>query len=48
MFVGPAPVTLASLGDKLEARASATAVGVPIVPGMFEPLPVDGADAAIG
>ncbi len=45
VFVGPAPVTLASLGDKLEARASATAVGVPIVPGMFEPLPVDGADA---
>ena len=38
-FVGPAPQTLASLGDKLEARATATAAGVPIVPGMFEPLP---------
>jgi acetyl/propionyl-CoA carboxylase alpha subunit len=38
-FVGPAPATLASLGDKLEARATATAAGVPIVPGMFEPLP---------
>ncbi len=40
VFVGPAPATLASLGDKLEARASAAAVGVPIVPGMFEPLVV--------
>jgi len=45
VFVGPAPETLASLGDKLEARASATAAGVPIVPGMFDPLPVDDADA---
>ena len=41
VFVGPAPETLASLGDKLEARPSATAAGVPIVPGMFDPLPVD-------
>ena len=39
VFVGPTPATLASLGDKLEARATATAAGVPIVPGMFEPLP---------
>ncbi len=45
VFVGPAPETLAALGDKLEARASATAVGVPIVPGMFEPLPVGDAEA---
>ena len=44
-FVGPAPETLASLGDKLEARASATTAGVPIVPGMFEPLPVSDAGA---
>jgi acetyl/propionyl-CoA carboxylase alpha subunit len=40
-FVGPAPATLASLGDKLAARRSARDVGVPIVPGIFEPLPVD-------
>jgi acetyl-CoA carboxylase, biotin carboxylase subunit len=40
-FVGPAPETLAALGDKLEARATATAAGVPIVPGMFKPLPTD-------
>lgn len=44
-FVGPAPATLAGLGDKLEARRSAVAAGVPIVPGMFEGLPVDDADA---
>ncbi|CAN5503767.1 acetyl-CoA carboxylase biotin carboxylase subunit [soil metagenome] len=42
-FVGPAPETLASLGDKLAARRSARDVGVPIVPGIFEPLPVDDA-----
>ena len=45
-FVGPAPATLASLGDKLEARATATAAGVPIVPGMFDPLPT-GDQAAV-
>ena len=44
-FVGPAPQTLASLGDKLEARATATAAGVPIVPGMFDPLPTSDDDA---
>ena len=38
-FVGPSPRTLGSLGDKLAARRSATAIGVPIVPGTFEPLP---------
>ncbi len=46
VFVGPAPQTLASLGDKLEARATATAAGVPIVPGMFDPLPA-GDDSAV-
>ncbi|MFN8620895.1 MAG: biotin carboxylase N-terminal domain-containing protein [Chloroflexota bacterium] len=40
-FVGPAPETLSSLGDKLAARRSATAQGVPIVPGTFEPLPAE-------
>ena len=33
VFVGPPAETLASLGDKLAARRSATAASVPIVPG---------------
>ena len=45
VFVGPAPQTLASLGDKIEARRSAQAAGVPIVPGMFEALRADDASA---
>ena len=45
VFVGPAPKTLASLGDKIEARRAAQSVGVPIVPGMFDALPTDDASA---
>ena len=33
VFIGPPAETLASLGNKLAARRSATAAGVPIVPG---------------
>jgi acetyl/propionyl-CoA carboxylase alpha subunit len=40
-FIGPTPRTLASLGDKLAARRSARDADVPIVPGVFEPLPAD-------
>src|SRR5262245_3116409 len=40
-FIGPTPRTLASLGDKLAARRSARDAEVPIVPGVFEPLPAD-------
>ena len=39
VFIGPTALTLASLGDKIAARRSARAIGVPIVPGTFEPLP---------
>jgi len=42
VFVGPPPATLASLGDKLAARRSVAAVGVPIVPGLLVPLVADG------
>ncbi len=41
-FVGPPPATLESLGDKLAARRSVAAAGVPIVPGLLVPLVADG------
>jgi acetyl/propionyl-CoA carboxylase alpha subunit len=46
-FVGPGVETLGSLGDKIAARQRASAAGVPVVPGTFEPLPTGGeTDAA--
>ncbi len=42
VFVGPPAATLAALGDKLAARRTATAVGVPIVPGLSVELQTDG------
>ncbi|MEO8251080.1 MAG: biotin carboxylase N-terminal domain-containing protein [Chloroflexota bacterium] len=41
VFIGPPPATLAALGDKLAARRSVAAAGVPIVPGLLVPLLVD-------
>jgi len=38
VFVGPAPATLALMGDKVEARKLAAQTGVPTVPGTFEPV----------
>ncbi len=38
VFIGPPAATLAALGDKLEARRSAVAAGVPVVPGLLVPL----------
>src|SRR3990172_8859981 len=46
VFIGPEPATLHGLGDKLNARRAASAVGVPVVPGTLEPAPVDRPDAA--
>jgi len=37
-FIGPAPRTIEALGDKLAARAAAAKAGVPLIPGLAEPL----------
>lgn len=43
-FVGPSPETIATMGDKAEARRRMAAAGVPVVPGTD--LPLDGAEDA--
>ncbi len=40
VFIGPPSATIAALGDKLEARRTAVAAGVPIVPGLTVALDV--------
>jgi acetyl/propionyl-CoA carboxylase alpha subunit len=44
VFVGPAPETIAMLGDKLAARRLAREAGVPVVAGTIEAAAVDRAD----
>jgi acetyl/propionyl-CoA carboxylase alpha subunit len=44
VFVGPAPASIAALGDKLAARRLARAAGVPVVPGTLEPAAIERAD----
>ncbi len=38
VFVGPAPDTIAAMGDKTEARRRMREAGVPIVPGLTDPV----------
>lgn len=44
-WIGPQPETIEQLGDKVQARKIALAVGAPLVPGTTEP--VSGADEAV-
>jgi acetyl/propionyl-CoA carboxylase alpha subunit len=44
VFVGPSSATIAALGDKIAARRSVAAAGVPILPGTLEPVAVDAPD----
>lgn len=44
-FIGPRPDVIRMMGDKVEARRTMTAAGVPILPG--SPDPIEDADAAI-
>ena len=45
VFVGPAPSVLALFGDKLQARALARRLGVPVLPGTDGPCSLDEAQA---
>ncbi|HEX2754619.1 MAG TPA: biotin carboxylase N-terminal domain-containing protein [Candidatus Limnocylindrales bacterium] len=45
VFVGPSSTTIELLGDKVAARRTAVAAGIPILPGTLEPFAVDAPDA---
>ncbi len=44
-FIGPRPDVIAMMGDKVEARRTMTAAGVPILPG--SPEPIESAEEAL-
>jgi acetyl-CoA carboxylase, biotin carboxylase subunit len=46
MFIGPPPEAMDEMGEKTRARRKAIEAGVPVVPGMKEPIPEGGEAAA--
>jgi acetyl-CoA carboxylase biotin carboxylase subunit len=46
-FIGPSPDAIAAMGSKTAARMAARRAGVPVVPGIEEPLGADAAEAAV-
>ncbi len=48
VFIGPGADAIEALGDKLAARRTARAAGVPVVPGTFQAVPVDRPDDVAG
>src|SRR3954468_16661061 len=46
VFIGPPPSAMEEMGEKTRARRKASDAGVPIVPGMKEPIPQGGEAAA--
>src|SRR5438132_7973515 len=45
-FIGPPPAAMEEMGEKTRARRKASEAGVPIVPGLKEPIPEGGEEQA--
>ena len=46
VFIGPPPQAMEEMGEKTRARRKVTEAGVPVVPGLQEPIPAGGEAAA--